>query len=50
MAAAEGEYQHAQGAANEAVGEVVQQAVQGAFRLAQAIFHGPAQQWLHVLR
>ncbi|MNI80005.1 hypothetical protein D3C73_1365000 [compost metagenome] len=49
MTAAEGEYQHAQCATDKAVGEVVEQPVQRLFRLAQAFFHGPAQQWLHVL-
>ncbi|MNP19245.1 hypothetical protein D3C76_1117630 [compost metagenome] len=49
VAAPKREYQHTQGAADEAVGEVVEQTIQGTFRLAQAFLHGPTQQRLHVL-
>ncbi|MCY1373203.1 hypothetical protein D9M69_604610 [compost metagenome] len=49
VAAAEREHQPPQQAAHQGIGKVVQQPVEGLLGLAQALFQGPAQQWLQVL-
>ncbi|MNQ82830.1 hypothetical protein D3C85_978930 [compost metagenome] len=49
VAPAEREHQHPQQAAHQGIGEVIEQTVEGLLGLAQALFQGPAQQWLQVL-
>ncbi|MNI16211.1 hypothetical protein D3C73_695380 [compost metagenome] len=48
--APEREHDHSQQTAHDFVREVAQQFIHRPFRLAQAFFHGPGQQWCHVLR
>ncbi|MNE36235.1 hypothetical protein D3C80_1300380 [compost metagenome] len=50
VSTAEREHHQAQGAAKEAIGEVVEQPVQRFFGLPEAFFQGPAQQRLQVFR